>query len=61
MNVSKASNTVKSGGSTTTIVGAGSSALAFAQAITASTDRAVSRASSTRNASSTATSLVWAA
>jgi hypothetical protein len=61
MSVNKSSNSFKSGASTTTAVAAGSSALALAKAITASADRAVSRAKSTRKASSMAVSLVWAA
>jgi hypothetical protein len=61
MSVNRASNSFKSGGSTTTSVGAGSSELLFANAITASVDNAVSLASNTRKASSMATSLLWAA
>jgi hypothetical protein len=61
MKDNRASNSNKSGGSTTTAVGAGSSALAFAKASTASTDKGVSLASNTRKASSMALSLVWAA
>ena len=45
----------------TTVVAAGSSSLAFANASTASTVNLPSPAKSTRNASSTATSLLWAA
>jgi len=48
MKVNRASNSVKSGGSTTTIVGAGNSALDFAKASTASADNGVSLANSTR-------------
>jgi hypothetical protein len=59
--VNRASNSVKSGGSTTTAVGAGISALRFASAITASADNAVSLANNTRKASSSARSLLWAA
>ncbi len=61
MSVNRTSNSFKSGGSTTTAVGAGSSVLVFAKAITASADKGVFRANNTRKASSTATSLVWAA
>lgn len=61
MKVNRASNSVKSGGSTTTAVGAGISVLDFAKASTASADQGVSLARSTRKASSMATSLVWAA
>ena len=61
MSVNRASNSVKSGGSTTTSVGAGSSELLFANAITASADNGASFANSTRKASSMATSLLWAA
>jgi hypothetical protein len=61
MSVNRASNSFKSGGSTTMSVGAGSSELLFANAITASVDKGVSPASSTRKASSMATSLLWAA
>jgi hypothetical protein len=59
--VKRASNSFKSGGSTTTIVAAGRSVLVCANAITASTDKGVSRANSTRSASSTAFSLLCAA
>jgi hypothetical protein len=59
--VSNPSNSVKSGASTTTVVAAGSSALAFASAITASTVNLPLLANSTRKASSTATSLSCAA
>jgi hypothetical protein len=59
--VSNESNSIKSGTSTTTVVAAGSSVLAFASMITASTVSLPSLANSTRNASSTATSLVCAA
>jgi hypothetical protein len=59
--VSKASNSVKSGGPTTTVVAAGRSALASASAITALAVNGASPANSTRKASSTATSLVCAA
>jgi hypothetical protein len=58
MKVNKASNSVKSGASTTTIVGAGSSALDFAKASTAATGKGVSLTNSTRKASSMALSLV---
>lgn len=61
MRVSNASNSVKSGASTTTAVAAGISALASARAITVSTVSFSSPANSTRNASSMAASLVWAA
>jgi hypothetical protein len=61
VNVNRASNAVRSGGSTTTAVAAGSSAPDFANAITASGDNAVSLARRTRNASSMAASLLWAA
>jgi hypothetical protein len=52
------SNSFKSGNSTTTSVAAGNSELLFANAITASDDKAASPASSTRNASSIAASLL---
>jgi hypothetical protein len=61
MSVNRASNSFKSGGSTTTSVGAGSSVLVFANAITASADKDVPLANITRKASSMAISLVWAA
>jgi hypothetical protein len=61
MRVSNESNSVKSGASTTTVVAAGISSLALANAITASTVNWPSPAKSTRNASSTATWLLWAA
>jgi hypothetical protein len=61
VSVKRASNSFKSGGSTTTIVAAGRSVLVFANAITASTDQGVSLAKSTRSASSMAISLSWAA
>jgi hypothetical protein len=59
--VNRSSNSFRSGGSTTIVVGAGRSALIFANAITASTDKGMSLANNTRNASSMATSLMWAA
>jgi hypothetical protein len=58
MTCNRLSNSFKSGGSTTTSVAAGSSELDFANAITACDDNAVSLTSNTRNASSTADSLV---
>ena len=58
MSVNRASNSFRSGGSTTTSVAAGISALDCAKAITASADNAVSLANSTRKASSMATSLL---
>lgn len=61
MNLKRASNSFKSGGSTTTIVAAGRSVLVCANAITASTDKGMSLAKSTRSASSMAISLSWAA
>lgn len=61
MSVNRASNSFKSGASTTTAVGAGSSALACANAMTAPDDKGESLANSTRRASSMATSLLWAA
>jgi hypothetical protein len=61
VSVNRASNSFRSGGSTTTSVGAGSSELLFANAITASADTGVSLANSTRKASSMAISLLWAA
>jgi hypothetical protein len=61
VSVNRASNSFKSGSSTTTSVGAGSSELIFANAITASADNGVSLANSTRKASSMAISLLWAA
>jgi hypothetical protein len=53
----RASNSFKSGNSTTTSVAAGSSELLFANAITADDDNAASLASRTRKASSIAASL----
>jgi hypothetical protein len=57
----RTSNAFRSGGSTTTAVAAGSSELVFANAITVAAANGVSRASSTRNASSTAISPLCAA
>jgi hypothetical protein len=59
--VNRASNSFKSGGSTTTSVAAGRSALAVANAITSAAVNGVGPASRIRNASSTAASLVRAA
>ena len=61
MSVSNESNSVKSGISTMTVVAAGSSVLALASVSTASTVNLPAPAKSTRNASSTAASLLWAA
>jgi hypothetical protein len=61
MSVNRASNSFRSGGATTTVVGAGRSVLVVANAITASTDQGASLANNTRKASSMATSLLWAA
>jgi hypothetical protein len=61
MSVNRASNSFKSGGSTTTSVAAGISTLDRTNASTASADNAVSLANNTRKASSMAVSLLWAA